>query len=312
MEEADLLVYLGSRIGSVVSMGWTFPQPRRERKIVQVEIAPDLLGNTSENALSIHADARALLEQLSALPAQRPMQTDPKWVATLNEWRRQFWEEAGVQLRRAREEAGPLRPQAIMEALTRRLVRPHLLFADPGTSTSYLNRFVRLTDPESRIIIPRAYGGLGYALPAVVGGWFARPELRPIGLFGDGSFGMSVGELETIVRLEIPAILLNFNNSSFGWIKALQKSRGLARTFSVDFSHQDAAQIAQGFGLRAMRVRTVAELEAAMDAAFAHQGPVFLDLVVESVADVVPPVYSWLRQAGQEPLTVAGRPLVLG
>ena len=312
MEEADLLVYLGSRIGSVVSMGWTFPQPRRERKIVQVEIAPDLLGNTSENALSIHADARALLEQLSALPAQRPMQTDPKWLATLNEWRRQFWEEAGVQLRRGREEAGPLRPQVIMEALNRRLVRPHLLFADPGTSTSYLNRFVRLTDPESRIIIPRAYGGLGYALPAVVGGWFARPELRPIGLFGDGSFGMSVGELETIVRLEIPAILLNFNNSSFGWIKALQKSRGLARTFSVDFSHQDAAQIAQGFGLRAMRVRTVAELEAAMDAAFAHQGPVFLDLVVESVADVVPPVYSWLRQAGQEPLTVAGRPLVLG
>src|SRR6185503_21127577 len=62
MEEADLLVYLGSRIGSVVSMGWTFPQPRRERKIVQVEIAPDLLGNTGENALSIHADARALLE----------------------------------------------------------------------------------------------------------------------------------------------------------------------------------------------------------------------------------------------------------
>jgi acetolactate synthase-1/2/3 large subunit len=49
-----------------------------------------------------------------------------------------------------------------------------------------------------------------------------------------------------------------------------------------------------------------------MDAAFAYQGPVFLDVVVESVADVVPPVYKWLQQAGQDPLTVGGQPLVLG
>jgi len=312
MEEADLLVYLGSRIGSVITMGWTFPSPRPARKIVQVEIGPELLGNAGPNALNIHADARELLEQLNALPVQRPLQTDPKWVDTLNEWRRRFWEDAGAQLRAARERVGPLRPQVIMEALNRRLERPHLLFADPGTSTSYLNRFVRLSHPESRIIIPRAYGGLGYALPAVVGGWFARPDIRPIGLFGDGSFGMSLGELETIVRLKIPAILLNFNNSSFGWIKALQKSRGVRRTLSVDFSGQDAARIAEGFGLRAMAVRTVAELEAALDTAFAHAGPVFLDLIVESVAEVVPPVYTWLKQAGQDPLTVAGQPLVLG
>lgn len=312
MEEADLLVYLGSRIGSVVTMGGTFPAPRRDRKIVQVEIGPDLLGNASANALNVHADARALLEQMNALPMPGSMQTDPRWVATLNEWRRSFWDDAGVQLRSAREQSGPLRPQVIMEALNRRLERPHLLFADPGTSTSYLNRFVRLSDPQSRIIIPRAYGGLGYALPAVVGGWFARPDIRPIGLFGDGSFGMSVGELETIVRLKVPAILLNFNNSTFGWIKALQKSRGIPRTLSVDFSEQNAAQIAAAFGLKAMHVRTVAELDAAMDAAFAYQGPVFLDVVVESVADVVPPVYKWLQQAGQDPLTVAGRPLMLG
>jgi acetolactate synthase-1/2/3 large subunit len=312
MEEADLLVYLGSRIGSVITMGWTFPPPRRERKIVQVEIGPDLLGNAGPNVLNIHADVRALLEQLNALPMPHAMQTDSKWVATLNEWRRRFWDDAGLQLRSAREHSGPLRPQVIMEALNRRLEQPHLLFADPGTSTSYLNRFVRLSDAESRIIIPRAYGGLGYALPAVVGGWFARPDIRPIGLFGDGSFGMSVGELETLVRLKVPAILINFNNSTYGWIKALQKSRGMAQTLGVDFSEQNAARIAEGFGLKAMHVRTVAELEAAMDAAFAYQGPVFLDVVVESVADVVPPVYKWLQQAGQDPLTVGGQPLVLG
>jgi acetolactate synthase I/II/III large subunit len=47
-----------------------------------------------------------------------------------------------------------------------------------------------------------------------------------------------------------------------------------------------------------------------MDAALSHQGPIFIDILVESVAEVVPPVYKWLRQAGVDPLAVAGRPLV--
>ena len=59
--------------GSVVTIGWTFPSPRRERKIVQVEIGPDLLGNAAPNTLNIHGDARAVLEQLNALPRPRPM-----------------------------------------------------------------------------------------------------------------------------------------------------------------------------------------------------------------------------------------------
>ncbi|MGH8186611.1 MAG: thiamine pyrophosphate-binding protein, partial [Steroidobacteraceae bacterium] len=307
MEEADLLVYVGCRIGSVVTVGGTFPAAKSDRRIAQIDICPENMGNNSANVLSIHGDARAVLTQLNALSSLAALETDPKWLSTLNSWRRQFWEEAAVQ--RKRGGSGALRPQAVIEALNRRLKRPAYLFADPGTSTAYLNRFLRLDDPESRVFIPRAYGGLGYALPAVVASWCARPEFRPIALFGDGSFLMSVGELETIVRLNVPAILLNFNNSSFGWIKALQKSRGHEDGLSVDFGAQDASAIAQAFGLRARRVTSEPDLDAALDAAFAHRGPVFLDIVVESVASVVPPVYKWLRLAGIDPLAVGGREL---
>jgi acetolactate synthase I/II/III large subunit len=197
----------------------------------------------------------------------------------------------------------------IVDALNRRLSDTHLLFSDPGTPTPYLNRFLRLDDADSRLIIPRAYGGLGYAIPAVVGGWIARPDVRPIGLFGDGSFGMALGELETIMRLNVPAILLNFNNACFGWIKALQRVRGNPTFTSVDFGAQDCAAIAQAFGLRAIRVTTAAELEKGLDEAFSHPGPVFLDIIVESIADVLPPVYNWLRKSGMDPLKVGGRSL---
>jgi acetolactate synthase I/II/III large subunit len=308
MEEADLLVYVGSRMGSVVTIGGTFPAPRAERRIVQIDICPEFLGNSGANTLNIHGDARAVLEQLNALPPPARTSIDPRWVDTLNGWRRRFWAEAAAQLESTQDR--PLRAQTVINALNRRLKGPHLLFADPGTSTSYLNRYLRLSDPGSRVLIPRAYGGLGYAIPAVVGSWLAQPEARPIGLFGDGSFLMSVGELETIVRLKVPAILLNFNNACYGWIKALQKTRGFEHTLYVDFSAQDASAVAQAFGLRSRRAETAAELDAALDAAFAHTGPTFIDIPVESIADVLPPVYKWLRQTGVDPLAVAGRPLV--
>jgi acetolactate synthase-1/2/3 large subunit len=307
MEEADLLVYIGCRIGSVVTVGGTFPAPRADRRCVQIDICAENMGNNSANVLSIHGDACAVLKQLNALSPLASLKTDPKWLSTLNAWRRQFWEDVTIQRKRGGN--GALRPQVVIEALNRRLKQTAYLFADPGTSTAYLNRFLRLDDPESRVFIPRAYGGLGYALPAVVASWCARPDVRPIALFGDGSFLMSVGELETIVRFNVPAILLNFNNSSFGWIKALQKSRGHRDGLSVDFGAQDASAIAQAFGLRARRVTSEPDLDAALDAAFAHRGPVFLDIVVESVASVVPPVYKWLRLAGIDPLAVGGRAL---
>lgn len=308
MEEADLLVYLGCRIGSVVSIGWTFPAPRGDRQLAQIDICPEFLGNTSRNALSIHADARSVLDQLNALAMPTPARTDSRWLATLNEWRRQFWKHAAEQLEK-KSPTGSIKPQAVIEALNSHLSQTHLLFSDPGTATPYLNRFLRLDDPRSRLFIPRAYGGLGYAIPAVVGGWIARPDIRPIGLFGDGSFGMCVGELETIARLKVPAILLNFNNATFGWIKALQRVRGNRRPMSVDFTAQDCSAIARAYGIHALRVETAAQLQGAIDAAFAHAGPVFLDIVVESIADVLPPVYNWLRTTGIDPLAVGGQTL---
>ena len=145
--------------------------------------------------------------------------------------------------------------------------------------------------------MPRSYGGLGYAIPAVVGAHFARPESRLVGLFGDGSLGMSAGELETVSRLNIPAVLLHFNNSTFGWIKALQRLHSDEKYFSVDFNAHDPAKVAEGFGVKAMRVKTPAALAQALDDAFSGDQPVFIDVVTEPEVKNLPPVYNWLRAA---------------
>jgi acetolactate synthase-1/2/3 large subunit len=63
--------------------------------------------------------------------------------------------------------------------------------------------------------------------------------------------------------------------------------------------------------MQAARAETGGELEAALDMAFAHDGPVFVDVAVESLAEVIPPVFNWLRKTGVEPLNVGGAPLAL-
>jgi acetolactate synthase-1/2/3 large subunit len=303
MEEADLLLYIGCRNGSVVSVGWTFPPPRRDRVIAQVDVDPNVLGNNCENLIAVVGDARLVLEELSAQSHGAAAAMDPDWVETLNTWRKQFWQGVAAELNAP--DSGGLRPQKVVAALNRRLRDTSFLFADPGTPTPYLGRYLRLEGAASRLTIPRAYGGLGYAIPAVVGSWFANPDVRPIGLFGDGSFGMAAGDLETIVRLKVPALLVNFNNSCFGWIKALQRLHGHEHFLSVDFRAQDYSRIAHEFGLRAWHVRTQTELEEALDAAFSLSEPAFLDVVVESIADRYPPVLSWLRRSGADPMRIS-------
>jgi acetolactate synthase-1/2/3 large subunit len=301
LEESDLTIYLGSKVGSVVSIGWTFPSDRPDRKTVQVDIDPDVLANNTRNSISISGDVKAVLTEVLNL-AEGPVGDCAAWVEEVNAWRHSFWENAQPLLN---ERTQPIRPEPVVKALNERIRGPVNVLSDAGTPTPYVTRFLRMSDPASKFIIPRAFGGLGYAIPAVVGAWYAEPDKRPIGLFGDGSFGMVAGELETLARLQCPAILIHFNNACFGWIKGLQRLDGYDNDncYSVDFGVTQAAAVAEAFGIKAWHVTDMDELETALDEAFSMNGPCFIDIVVESLAERVPPVFSWLRKRGEDPLS---------
>ncbi len=298
VEEADTLFYIGCKLGSVSTLNWTMPSSPSGRVMLQVDIDPTILGNNYPQITGLAGDAKLVLEELSELLGPSGNQKSSPWLEDLNRDRKDFWEKARAELE---SEAVPLKPQRVINSLNRMLPSPAIVISDAGTPTPYITRFLRLGGKGSRFLIPRAYGGLGYAIPAVVGAYLARPDARPVGLFGDGSLGMSAGELETLVRLNIPAVLIHFNNGCFGWIKALQAIHCQGRYLSVDFTPRDMSKVAEAFGLAAFRVETPQELESALEAAFADRAPAFLDVVSESVASELPPVHSWLTAAGLIP-----------
>lgn len=298
VEEADVLLYVGCKMGSVSTIKWTLPSPRAGRKILQIDLDPTLLANNYQNTVSVAGDARLVLDDLLALVPDAKKAASP-WVEDLNRTRARFWQDAQPQLH---ADCAPLKAQRVIHELNRRLPSPSVVISDAGTPTPYITRFLRLAGDGSRVLIPRSFGGLGYAIPAVVGAWYARPDARPIALFGDGSLGMSTGELETIARLNVPAVLIHFNNGCFGWIKTLQSLHSKSKFMSVDFTPGDMSKVAAAYGIAAWRVETPAQLERALDEAFAHDGPCFLDIVTEPLVNEIPPVYSWLKAAGRDPL----------
>jgi acetolactate synthase-1/2/3 large subunit len=149
------------------------------------------------------------------------------------------------------------------------------------------------------LISPRAQGGLGYAIPGVVGARLARPSHPVVGLCGDGSFAISAGDLATIARVGGPTVLILFNNHSYGWIKALQKLQRGGRYFSVDLDEPlDYVRVAAGFGLPGKRVTEAKGIGPALRAALNHGSPYFIELTTASEHEVVPPVAAWERAAG--------------
>jgi acetolactate synthase-1/2/3 large subunit len=188
----------------------------------------------------------------------------------------------------------PIRPERVVATLADLLDADAQVVLDPGTPCPYFSAFFPVRRSGRRIFSNRAHGALGYSMAAAIGAHFARPEVKTVAVMGDGSFGMCAGELETLVRCNLPVALVVIANSVYGWIKAGQKSGYAQRYFSVDFTPTDHARVAEAYGVKAWRVTEPAELAGALKAALAHGGPALVDVVCQPLQEARAPVSEWV------------------
>ncbi|HET7095624.1 MAG TPA: thiamine pyrophosphate-binding protein [Thermomicrobiales bacterium] len=290
--DADLIFYIGSRTESTTTCHWTLPPQTGAQPVIQLDVEPWEIGNNYRLVVGLAGDAKLGLRDLLAAidhPERIQARNRPR-IEALLEARARYWDEVEAQ---AAARSRPIKPAQVVRALRQALDDAVLIVADPGTPTPFLAAQYELRRPGRTTVIPRAHGGLGYAIPGVVGAAFAEGGRRVVGMCGDGSFGMSVGELETITRYGLPIVLIQCSNGSFGWIKELQHLYHGDRFFSVDFNPVDYAAIARGFGLRSRQVTDPDDVGDAIRDALADGGAYFLDIVTESPVTETPPVSAW-------------------
>jgi len=301
LAEADCIFYLGTKVNSLVTLNGTIPAPRQSATVLQLDIDPNELGNNVPTTVAACGDLKESLAVLLEIASERSNIAAPKrqWTAqTVAQHAATFWAEVAE---RSASNDVPIAPQRVINALWQHSPDDVVIVADPGTMTPFTAAQFRTRRPGRSIVIPRAHGGLGYALPATVGAAFARPRERIVGLVGDGSFGMSGTELATIASLRLPITIILFNNGSFGWIKMLQRLYYDKHYLSVDFTGKmDTVGIAEAFGIRGVQITHPDQLIPAITNALASNEPVFIDIPTKSELEEVPPVHAWQQALKRE------------
>jgi acetolactate synthase-1/2/3 large subunit len=290
VQAADLIVFVSCRAGSVTTERWRYPAPGKVT-VIQLDIDPAVIGTNYPVAVGLAGDARltlaALRDELEGLGAQSG-DWGPKAVAAAK--RDKF---SAFRLL-AESSERPIKPERVVAELNRVLHGDAIVVADPGTPCPYFSAYYENALTGRHFISNRAHGALGYSMAAAVGAYFGRPDAKIVSVMGDGSFGFTVGELETICRLKVPLAMVVISNSSYGWIKAGQKSGFGERYFSVDFSRTDHAAVASAYGVKSYRVEDPARLRDTLRLAVEANEPVLVDVLCQPLQEARAPVSEWI------------------
>ncbi|MEK9706877.1 MAG: thiamine pyrophosphate-dependent enzyme, partial [Alphaproteobacteria bacterium] len=138
------------------------------------------------------------------------------------------------------------------------------------------------TKRAGRGYIPdRGMASIGYGVSGGIGAQLAAPDRPVFTLTGDGGLNMTLGDLETAVRLKVPVTVMVVNNAASGYIKALQHAMFGGRYQSADLSDLNYAVIAEALGCKGIRVEHPDQLADAYRTALANrEGPTLIDVVV--------------------------------
>lgn len=290
MEAADLVVFMGCRAGSTTTSRWEAPAPGT--RIVHFDNDPMVIGANYRTEVGVVGDLRLSLAAVNALLDDRDQGASTfggaKAIAQIKARKFATFHQLAQSMQ------APIRPERVVDTLMKVLPPDATVVSDPGTSCPYFSAYYQLQKPGRYFITNRAHGALGYALSASLGAWFARPASKTVALMGDGSFGFTVGELETVCRARAPITFVVFSNANFGWIKASQFADKAARYYNVDFNRTDHAAIAAAYGVKSWRVENPEDLEQVMQAAVNHDGPTLVDVVCQSLEESNAPVRRWM------------------
>jgi acetolactate synthase-1/2/3 large subunit len=289
IQGADLVVFVGCRAGSTATEHGRVPG--HDIPVIHIDADPMVVGANYRYDAAIIGDAKLALEALIREIAQRTAPRDSgvrRRLATLKNAKRERFEML------ARSPDLPIRPERVVAALQELLPKDGIIVADPGTPCPYFSGHFEIRNSTTRIITNRAQGALGFAMSAAIGAWYGRPEAKVVAVMGDGSFGFTVGELETIVRKRVPLTMIVMSNASYGWIKASQKSGYGERYFSVDFDRTDHALVAEAYGIKSWTVRDPAELDGVIRKALSFGGPTLIDVIAQPLEQSNVPVSQWM------------------
>lgn len=285
MSECDLLIMLGT---DFPYQDW-YPA---KAKIVQIDVRAERLGRRCKLDMGLTGDVKNTIAALLPLVEQKESRAHldnclDKYTASRKKIDALAIPVAGDK---------PIYPEYLTAQINKLAKDDAIFTTDVGTPTVWAARYLRMTK-NRRLIGSYNHGSMASAMPQAVGAQIAFPGRQVISLSGDGGFSMLMGDILTIYQYNLPVKIVVYNNGSLGFVAMEMKVAGLP-TYGTELKNPDFAKMASAIGILGIRVERSADLDASLEQAFAHNGPVLLDVVVNTSELTLPPKISFEQAKG--------------
>ncbi|MBO4223939.1 thiamine pyrophosphate-binding protein [Bradyrhizobium neotropicale] len=259
LQDSDCILVVGNSMNAASTSRWTLPLTRN---IVQVDLDPAIVGRNYPVAVGVIGDATDALRRLAGalqgkLSANAAARAD--WLAQARrlreDWRKDVFAPAYATSR-------PIKPQWVMQTLGAAIDANTVIVADAGNPGVWTHMLPIKT--PGAYMKPVGYGNMAFGLPAAIAAKLAGPGKDIIAVVGDGSLGMSMGDMETAVREKAPFTLIVMNDMAYGNIKQEELHFHGQRYIGVDFGDVDYAGVAKCMGGDGEKVSNPADLAAAI------------------------------------------------
>ncbi|MFD3920986.1 thiamine pyrophosphate-binding protein [Streptomyces sp. NPDC058595] len=278
--DADLVLALGNSLNAVSTTRWRRELP----EVIQVDVEPAMIGRYySEITQGVVGDLGAFARDLVTATAGHAAGAKAgraEWISSLDKARTDWWQGSEVADTAAE---GPLSPADIVRTLREVSPEETLLIPDAGNPGVW--SFLWEIQRPGSYIKPVGFGNMGFALPSAIAASLIDPRRPVLALIGDGSLGMSMGEIETLARVGGNVCVVVLNDSSYGNIRQEQELHFDGRTTGVDFGTVDFGMVARAMGVDGEVVTGLAALRQRVADAFEAGTPVILDVPIDRSAN---------------------------
>ncbi|MFI9837072.1 thiamine pyrophosphate-binding protein [Nonomuraea sp. NPDC051941] len=242
---ADLVVAWGCALNMWTTRHGTLVSPGA--KVVKVDLDPAAFKTHVPADLGVAGDVARVAEALAAQVVSRPGYRSPELAARVRDegrWRDVPYEDESG--------GGRIDPRTLSIGLDDLLPRERIVAIDSGNFMGYPSMFVDVPD-EGGFCFTQAFQSIGLGLATAIGAAIARPDRLPVAALGDGGALMGIAELETVVRLGLPMVIVVYDDEAYGAEVHHFGPHGHPLG-TVTFPPADLAAIARGHGCAAVTV----------------------------------------------------------
>jgi len=274
VQEADLLIVLGARLGEMTTGGYALLDiPTPKQRLIHIHASAEELGRVYQPAIAINATPRAFAKAIAAMPAVE----HPKW--------RQRTETAHAEYaawQKPPRSPGRIQMAEIVAWLDKHMPADTVYTNGAGNFATWIHRFHRYRGFGTQLA-PTS-GSMGYGFPAALGAKVQDAARPVVCIAGDGDFQMTGQELSTAVQYGLDVIVLLVNNGMYGTIRMHQERHYPERTIATDLVNPDFAALARAYGAHGETVERTEDFAAAFERARASGKPAIIELKLDPEA----------------------------